>query len=95
MKITYTLWQGNQLLSVNNKANSPEEILEVMKELKKLGEGFTYNVREVNTNEQIFNQHGAIIYRYSRHTTCPLCVARYKRDVARNTVNSRRVGLTF
>ena len=49
MTITYTLWQGSNLLSVNNKANSPEEILAVMEELNKLGKGFTYNVREVDT----------------------------------------------
>ena len=49
MKITYSLWQGSQLLSVNNKANKPEEILAVMEELNKLGKGFTYNVRKVET----------------------------------------------
>ena len=49
MTITYTLWLGSNLLSVNNKANSPEEILAVMEELNKLGKGFTYNVREVDT----------------------------------------------
>ena len=49
MTITYTLRQGSNLLSVNNKANSPEEILAVMEELNKLGKGFTYNVREVDT----------------------------------------------
>ena len=49
MKITYSLWQGSQLLSVDNEANKPEEILAVMKELEKLGKGFTYNVRKVDT----------------------------------------------
>jgi hypothetical protein len=49
MTITYTLWQGSQLLAVNQKANSPEEILAVMTELNKLGKGFTYNIREVET----------------------------------------------
>ena len=49
MKITYSLWQGSQLLAVNQKANKPEEILAVMKELEKLGKGFTYIVREVDT----------------------------------------------
>ena len=48
MTITYTLWQGSQLLSVNNKANKPEEILAVMVELNKLGKGFTYIIREVD-----------------------------------------------
>jgi hypothetical protein len=47
MVITYTLWQGSQLLAVNQKANKPEEILAVIKELEKLGKGFTYNIREV------------------------------------------------
>ncbi len=35
MTITYTLWQGSQLLAVNQKANKPEEILAVIKELAK------------------------------------------------------------
>ena len=48
MTITYTLWQGSQLLSVNNKASKPEEILAVMVELNKLGKGFTYIIREVD-----------------------------------------------
>ncbi len=47
MKITYSLWQGSQLLSVNNKASNSEEILSVMKELEKLGKGFSFIVREV------------------------------------------------
>ena len=66
MIITYSLWQGSQLLSVNNKANKPEEILAVIEELNKLGKGFTFNVREVNTNEQTTNQPCADRYRYSR-----------------------------
>ena len=49
MTITYSLWQGSQLLSVDNKANKPEEILAVFKELNKLGKGFTFNVRAVDT----------------------------------------------
>ena len=51
MVITYTLWQGSQLLAVNQKANKPEEILAVIKELEKLGKGFTYNIREVEVNK--------------------------------------------
>jgi hypothetical protein len=47
MTITYSLWQGSQLLSVDNKANSADELLNVMEELNKLGKGFTYNVRGV------------------------------------------------
>ena len=47
MTITYSLWQGRQLLSVDNKANSADELLNVMTELNKLGKGFTYNVRGV------------------------------------------------
>ena len=35
MTITYSLWQGSQLLSVNNKASKPEEILAVIEELNK------------------------------------------------------------
>jgi hypothetical protein len=49
MTITYSLWQGSNLLSVDNTANNAEEILTVMKELEKLGKGFTYNVRKVET----------------------------------------------
>jgi hypothetical protein len=49
MTITYTLWQGSTLLAVNQKANKPEEILEVIAELNKLGKGFTYMIREVDT----------------------------------------------
>lgn len=51
MTITYTLWQGSQLLAVNQKANKPEEILAVIAELNKLGKGFTYNIREVDTSK--------------------------------------------
>jgi len=51
MIINYSLWQGAQLLSVNNKASKPEDILAVMEELSKLGKGFSFIVREVNTNE--------------------------------------------
>jgi hypothetical protein len=51
MTITYSLWQGAQLLSVNNKASNPEEILAVMEELNKLGKGFTFIVREVEVNK--------------------------------------------
>lgn len=47
MIITYSLWQGGNLLSVDNKANSADELLRVMEELNKLGERFTYNVRGV------------------------------------------------
>lgn len=49
MTITYSLWQGSNLLSVDNKANKPEEILAVIAELNKLGKGFTYNIRGVDT----------------------------------------------
>lgn len=49
MTITYSLWQGSNLLSVDNTANNAEEILSVMAELNKLGKGFTYNVRKVDT----------------------------------------------
>ena len=51
MTITYTLWQGSILLSVNNKANSADELLDVMKELNKLGKNFTYNIRKVEVNK--------------------------------------------
>ena len=49
MTITYSLWQGSTLLAANQKANKPEEILAVIEELNKLGKGFTFNVREVDT----------------------------------------------
>ena len=51
MTITYTLWQGSTLLAVNQKASKPEDILAVIKELEKLGKGFTFNVREVEVNK--------------------------------------------
>jgi hypothetical protein len=51
MTITYSLWQGGNLLSVGNKASKPEEILAVIAELNKLGKGFTYNIREVEVNK--------------------------------------------
>ena len=51
MTITYTLWQGSQLLAVNQKATSADELLTVMTELNKLGKGFTYNIREVDTTK--------------------------------------------
>jgi hypothetical protein len=47
MTITYSLWQGSQLLSVDNTAKNSEEILSVIAELNKLGKGFTFNVRKV------------------------------------------------
>jgi len=49
MTITYTLWQGSQLLAVNQKASKPEEILAVIAELNKLGKGVSFIVREVDT----------------------------------------------
>jgi len=52
MTITYSLWQGSQLLSVDNKANSADELLNVMTELNKLGKGFTYENEE--TEEEYF-----------------------------------------
>ncbi len=49
MTITYSLWQGSQLLAVDQTAKSADEINKVMTELNKLGKGFTYNVRKVDT----------------------------------------------
>jgi hypothetical protein len=49
MKITYALWQGSNLLAVDQTAESAEEILAVMTELNKLGKGFSYLVRKVDT----------------------------------------------
>ena len=49
MTITYSLWQGSNLLSTDNTAKNSDEILSVMNELNKLGKGFTYNVRKVET----------------------------------------------
>jgi hypothetical protein len=50
MKISYSIWQGANLLSVDNTANNADELLDVMKDLNKLGKGFTYNVRKVEVN---------------------------------------------
>ena len=47
MTITYSIWQGSSLLSIDNTAKDSAEILAVMAELEKLGKGFTYNVRKV------------------------------------------------
>lgn len=49
MTITYSIWQDNNLLSVDNTAKNSGEILSVMAELNKLGKGFTYIVRKVDT----------------------------------------------
>jgi hypothetical protein len=50
MTITYSLWEGSTLLSIDNKANSADELLKVMADLNKLGKNFTYNVRKVEVN---------------------------------------------
>jgi hypothetical protein len=50
MTITYSLWSGNSLLSINNTAKNADELLEVMKDLNKLGEGFSYNIMKVDAN---------------------------------------------
>ena len=47
MTITYSLWQDYKLLSINNTAKNADELLEVMKDLNKLGEGFSYNIMKV------------------------------------------------
>ncbi len=60
MTITYTLWQGSQLLSVGNKATSADELLTVMTELNKLGKGFSYNIREVEVNKITHVKHEAV-----------------------------------
>jgi hypothetical protein len=47
MTITYSLWQGSSLLSINNTAKNADELLEVMKDLNKLGKTFSFNVMKV------------------------------------------------
>jgi len=49
MTITYTIWQDRNCLAVNQKASKPKDILAVMTELNKLGKGFTFIVRDVDT----------------------------------------------
>ena len=88
MTITYSLWQGSQLLSVGNKANNPEEILAVIAELNKLGKGFTFNVREVNTNEQTTNYTSANRYWDSRPFNVAPCHKRFTREWIR--LNGKR-----
>ena len=56
MTITYSLWQGANLLSVDNKANNADELLKVMADLNKLGKNFTYNVRKVEVQQWSFTQ---------------------------------------
>jgi hypothetical protein len=49
MLITYSIWQGSNLLATDQTAKSSEEVLTVMAELNKLGKNFTYIVRKVET----------------------------------------------
>jgi hypothetical protein len=52
MTITYSLWQGSNLLSIDNKANSADELLSVMEDLNKLKTKvpFSYNIMKVVAN---------------------------------------------
>jgi hypothetical protein len=47
MTITYSLWEGSHLLSIDNVANNADELLAVMKDLNKLGKTFSYNIMKV------------------------------------------------
>jgi hypothetical protein len=49
MTITYSIWQGSNLLAIDQIAQSVDDITKVMTELNKLGKGFNYIVRKVDT----------------------------------------------
>ena len=55
MTITYSLWQGANLLSVDNKANNADELLKVMADLNKLGKKYGAQVGETKVNTGIDN----------------------------------------
>jgi hypothetical protein len=54
MKITYSIWQGSRLLSIDNTANSPKEIDALITALNdsELGKKtkFTANVQTIQAN---------------------------------------------
>lgn len=50
MTITYSIWDGTQLLGTDFKASSPEEMLTFVKELQKVSKNVTAHMRKVEQN---------------------------------------------
>ena len=48
--ITYSLWHNGSLLSVGNKANSADEMLKTVNELKKVSSNVVAHMRKVEKN---------------------------------------------
>jgi len=48
--ITYSLWDGAQLLGVDYTATSADEMLKVVSELQKVSKGVVANLRKVEQN---------------------------------------------
>ena len=50
MTITYSLWDGSQLLSANMTANSADEMNKVVTELQKVSKNVVAHMRKVTQN---------------------------------------------
>ena len=50
MKITYSIWDGSQLLGTSFTASSPEEMQTFVNELKKVSKNVTAHMRKVEQN---------------------------------------------
>ena len=50
LKITYSLWDGAQLLGVDFTANSADEMLKTVAELKKVSSNVVAHMRKVEKN---------------------------------------------
>jgi hypothetical protein len=50
MTITYSLWDGAQLLGVNFTANSADEMNKVVSELQKVSKNVVAHMRKVEQN---------------------------------------------
>ena len=50
MTITYSIWDGAQLLGVDFKASSADEMNKVVKDLQKVSSGVVAHMRKVTQN---------------------------------------------
>ena len=50
LKITYSLWDGSQLLGVDFTANSADEMLKTVNELQKVSKNVVAHMRKVEKN---------------------------------------------
>jgi len=50
MTITYSIWDGSQLLGVDFKASSPDEMNTFVKELQKVSKNVVAHMRKVEQN---------------------------------------------